>query len=138
MSANTASALSASWSGENVDEIDAAEITLRVMDPSQNTETDAIHAWVILLDEGPGEAAAQLAEVAEAAGCSAAELRLVGIEFAHPEQYDTTVTLSGTDLEDVIWCFEGIEISGAPAAEIVLHQPGALDRLEAVRVPVIG
>lgn len=127
------------WSGQNVEEIAAEQLTLLVMDPSQPVGTPIHQAWIVTLDEGLDTAGAdQLVDIALDADCSVDELRLAGIEFAHPEQYDTTVTLAGSDLDNIIWILDGIEVSGAPAAEIVMHHPDATRQLKGIRVPVFG
>lgn len=79
--------------------LDAASITLLVAQPTEHTTATLVP---VDLDEFD-EAIADLKQIAVDAHRQVSDLMLVGIEFAHPEQFDTTVTIADAAACSVIF-----------------------------------
>ncbi|MEH6797561.1 MAG: hypothetical protein V7694_25920, partial [Rhodococcus sp. (in: high G+C Gram-positive bacteria)] len=79
--------------------IDRAALTLLVL-PARTLPADNLwQAYPIDLEESAAEIGDALHAVAWLNDITRDELAIVGVEFADPEQHNTTVTLSGTDLD---------------------------------------
>lgn len=111
--------------------IDRSELTLLVL-PASADPAKRLDAYPIDLGQAADETTVALAAVAELEGVAVKELALAGLEFVHPEQLNTTVTLGHTDLDEVVWVLGdgGLVLNGANG---VLR---ALEHLTSIEVPV--
>ena len=110
--------------------LDIASITLLVAEPGAHAGAAAMIPFD--LDEGTAQAAAALADFAADEHLETADLILAGIEFSDPEQWNTTVTLTGADLMSSI--FADASGSRIPSDEVLVR----IAELDQVTVPVVG
>ncbi|WP_182262547.1 hypothetical protein [Rhodococcus sp. UFZ-B548] len=112
--------------------IDRAALTLLVL-PARTLPADNLwQAYPIDLGESAAEISDALHAVAWLNDITRNELAIAGVEFADPEQHNTTVTLSGTDLDAMSWALGdgGMELVSTDG--VLAH----LDHLVSVAVPV--
>ena len=112
--------------------IDRAALTLLVL-PARTLPADNLwQAYPIDLGESAAEIGDALHAVAWLNDITPDQLAIVGVEFADPEQHNTTVTLSGTDLDAMSWVLG----DGGMALESTAGVLAQLERLVSVAVPV--
>ncbi|MDV6303551.1 hypothetical protein R3P93_13375 [Rhodococcus cerastii] len=112
--------------------IDRAALTLLVLPARTLPVANLWQAYPIDLGESAAEIGDALHAVAWLNDITPDQLAIVGVEFADPEQHNTTVTLSGTDLDAMSWVLG----DGGMALESTAGVLTQLERLASVAVPV--
>lgn len=110
--------------------IPRAALTLMVL-PAQQLSGGILQAYPIDLDQHAEAIDAELHAVSVLEGAPD-EIVIAGIEFGDPEQHNTTVTISGSDLDQVAWVLG----DGGMVLESTTGVLAAIDHLGSIEVPV--
>lgn len=111
--------------------IPRAALTMLVLPAQQLSAGDITQAYPIDLDQHAEAIDAELHAVSVLEGAPD-EIVIAGIEFGDPEQYNTTVTITGSDLDQVAWVLG----DGGMVLESTAGVLAAIDHLGSVEVPV--
>jgi len=115
-------------------ELPISAVSLLVMPAKDARRKSLLHAYPVDLGQTLAEVTDELAAIGEIERVETGSLEIVGLEFADPEQHNTSVTLGTGDLADVEWLIGdmGLGIRGTDS-RVTLRN---LDKLSAIEVPV--
>lgn len=112
--------------------IDRTAITLLVAARKKRFSGAVSQSYPIDLADSAAQIDKSLHAVAWLEETTLDNLVIVGIEFADPEQHNTTVTLTGPELIAVTW----VSRDGGPLFSMVGEIPGFVEEVVSASVPV--